>query len=81
MRGMANIGRRPTLGNNGERRLEVNIFDFSADIYGRRLRVEFLQLLRGETQFASLDDLKQQLTADRQAATSVRRMTNFNLTD
>ncbi len=81
MRGMANIGRRPTLGKNGERRLEVNIFDFSADIYGRRLRVEFLQLLRGETQFASLDDLKQQLTADRQAATSVRRMTNFNLTD
>ena len=81
MRGMANIGRRPTLGKNGERRLEVNIFDFSADIYGRRLRIEFLQLLRDETQFASLDDLKQQLTADRQAATSVRRMTNFNLTD
>jgi len=72
-RGMADIGRRPTLGNSGERRLEVNIFGLSADLYGHRLRVEFLQRLRDERAFASLDELKEQLARDRKQSAAITR--------
>ncbi len=66
-KGMLNIGRRPTLDNGSERSVEVNIFDFSGNIYGQRLRVEFKNFVRRERKFDSLDDLKRQLASDRQA--------------
>lgn len=62
--GMMNIGVRPTV--DGTRRTaEVNIFDFDADIYGERLEVEFVKWVRGERKFNGLDELKNQLAADR----------------
>lgn len=73
LRGMANIGRRPTLGSCGELRLEVNIFGFEGSLYGHRLRVEFLERLRGECTFASLEELARQLDLDRRAAAAVCR--------
>lgn len=68
-RGMANVGLRPTV-NGHERRFEVNLFDFSGDLYGQELRVKFHTRLRGEQKFGGLDALKAQLAQDEQAARS-----------
>jgi riboflavin kinase/FMN adenylyltransferase len=62
--GMMNIGVRPTV-DGLHRTSEVNIFDFSADIYGETLTVEFVQWVRGERKFDGLDALKLQLAADK----------------
>ena len=61
--GIANIGIRPTI--EGKKAiLEVNIFDFSGDIYGQYLDVTFVCKLRDEKKFDSLADLKQQISQD-----------------
>ncbi|MHB1414761.1 MAG: bifunctional riboflavin kinase/FAD synthetase [Chloroflexota bacterium] len=60
---VANIGVRPSFGEN-TRGLEVHILDFSGDIYGQMLRVEFLQRLRPEMRFASADELQRQIQQD-----------------
>lgn len=61
--GVANVGINPTFGGNA-RTIEANIFDFSADIYGQRLRVSFIEHLRGEKKFPSVQDLVQQIQTD-----------------
>jgi riboflavin kinase/FMN adenylyltransferase len=63
--GMCNIGNRPTLGGNECRTIECHIFDFNQDIYGIELIVEFIEKLRDEVKFESLDALKTQLEADK----------------
>ena len=64
LKGMMNIGVRPTLG--GTRRvIEVNIFDFDKDIYGKRIRVYVKKRLRDEVKFDSLEELKVQLANDK----------------
>ncbi|HCW08644.1 MAG TPA: riboflavin biosynthesis protein RibF [Cytophagales bacterium] len=63
-KGMLYIGPRPTL-NGNKRVIEVNIFNFSADIYGENLTVYFHQVLRGDKKFDGLDELKQQLALDK----------------
>lgn len=61
---MMNIGVRPTV--DGRRHmLEVHIIDFEGDLYGDRLRVEFARRLRDEKRFASIEELKKQLSEDR----------------
>jgi riboflavin kinase/FMN adenylyltransferase len=66
-KGMMNIGTRPTV--DGTRRvIEVNIFDFNGDLYGRQLRIFVKKHLRDEEKFAGLDALKQQLAKDRENA-------------
>ncbi len=55
-KGVASLGRRPTVGGE-ELLLEVHLFDFDADLYGRRLQVEFVAKLRDEAHFADLDTL------------------------
>jgi len=66
-KGMMNIGMRPTV--DGTRRvIEVNIFDFNGDLYGKLLRIFVKKHLRGEQKFNGLDALKQQLAKDRNAA-------------
>ena len=62
--GMMNIGLRPTV-DGKQRVIEVNIFDFEADIYGQCLQVFLYHYLRGEQKFNGLDELKTQLAADR----------------
>lgn len=66
-KGMMNIGTRPTVGGT-LRTIEVNIFDFDANIYGATLRVHLKKYLRGEQKFNGLDALKQQLAIDRRDA-------------
>jgi riboflavin kinase/FMN adenylyltransferase len=64
--GMLNIGSRPTVNHNADHRtVEVNLFDFSDDIYGEPVEVVFYHKLREEQKFASLDALKEQLAHDR----------------
>ena len=63
-RGMMNIGIRPTV-NGHELRIEVNILDFEANIYGEELTVHFMKRLRDEKKFDSLEALKEQLKRDR----------------
>jgi riboflavin kinase / FMN adenylyltransferase len=70
-KGMMNIGNRPTISLSEEQRVEVNIFDFNQDIYGETLTVEVLKKIRNEKQFASMDDLKQQIQSDKLIALNV----------
>lgn len=58
---MLYIGQRPTIGGGLERTIEVHILDFSADIYGREVRVEVLAQLHPEHKFASTDALREAL--------------------
>ena len=64
--GMLNIGHRPTVNNGEERSIEVHILDFEGDLYGRSLRLEFVERLRDEQSFGSIDSLIAQLNADRE---------------
>ena len=61
--GVANLGLRPTVGGTAPR-LEVHLFDFAGDIYGRQVAVALLHFLRPEMKFAGLDALKVQIAAD-----------------
>lgn len=72
VRGIANLGRRPTVGGD-HTRLEVHLLDFSGDLYGQRLEVSFLHKLRDERRFDSLDQLTAQIRADREQALSFFR--------
>ena len=69
--GMLNIGHRPTVNNGTERSIEVHILDFEGNLYGQTLCIEFVERLREERSFASLDELMAQLIADREC---VRRI-------
>lgn len=62
--GMMNIGVRPTV-DGSKRTIEVNIFNFSEDIYGERIRVYVKGFLRGEKKFSGIEELKEQLDRDR----------------
>ena len=62
--GAASLGVRPTIHAKGAPTLEVYILDFDADIYGRHLRVEFLQKLRDEEKFADVETLRKQIARD-----------------
>ena len=65
--GMANLGTRPTV-DGSEKLLEVHVFDFDGELYGRHVSVEFVHKLRDEQPFASLDALKRQIGLDEAAA-------------
>lgn len=68
--GVANIGRRPTVGGTVER-LEVHLFDFDGDLYGQHLRVRLIDFIRPERRFDGLDALKTQIVLDAAAARRV----------
>jgi len=65
--GMMNIGIRPTV-NGKSRVIEVHIFDFSETIYQQTIQVKLLHFLREEIKFNGLEELKNQLSIDRQQA-------------
>ncbi len=64
LKGVASLGTRPTVHENGKPTLEVFIFDFRDDLYGRRLRVDFLKKLRDEEKYPDLDALIAQINRD-----------------
>ncbi len=61
--GAGNIGMRPTFGS-GELTLEVNILNFEGNIYGSEITVYFIEKIRDEFAFATVDDFKKQLSKD-----------------
>jgi riboflavin kinase/FMN adenylyltransferase len=70
-RAVTNIGTNPTV--HGEKlTIETHLIDFNVDIYGQQLTVAFRKRLRGEVVFDSLDDLKQQIQLDIEAAVALR---------
>jgi len=62
--GVANIGVKPTITGIPEPSLEVHIFDFADDLYGKRLSIEFCQKIREEQKFNGLDELKAAIAKD-----------------
>ena len=64
--GMCNVGCRPTVALGNTRTIETHILGFDEDIYGLDIKVTFLEKIRDEVQFASLEELKVQLNQDRQ---------------
>ena len=66
--GVASLGVRPTITASGRSVLEVHLFDFSADLYGAHMRVEFLHKIRDEEKYSDLDALKAQIGRDCDAA-------------
>lgn len=67
---MLNQGTRPTVGD-ARRTIEAHLFGWNGDLYGRTVRVEWVQRLRDTRRFESLDALKHQLSLDREAAQAV----------
>lgn len=66
--GVANIGRRPTLGGDPVTRLEVHLFDWSGDLYGQEIAVALPHYLRADAKFDGLEALKEAIAADALAA-------------
>jgi riboflavin kinase/FMN adenylyltransferase len=64
LQGVASLGVRPTLKHDANAVLEVHLFEFSQQIYGKHLRVEFLQKLRDEQKFNGLEELTRQIALD-----------------
>jgi riboflavin kinase/FMN adenylyltransferase len=65
--GLTNVGVRPTFGE-AERTVETHLLDYSGDLYGRRVRLGFVQRVRDERKFPDVDALREQIAADRRAA-------------
>ncbi len=63
--GMLYIGTRPTLQNGTEISVEVNIFDFDGDLYNESLTVEFIDFIRGDEKFESIQQLVEQIYRDK----------------
>lgn len=62
--GVASLGVRPTVRTDGKPVLEVHLFDFSQQIYGKHLRVDFLHKLRDEEKFPDVETLTRQIALD-----------------
>ncbi|MBC8265856.1 MAG: bifunctional riboflavin kinase/FAD synthetase [Flavobacteriales bacterium] len=69
-KGMMNIGMKPTV-DGEDKSLEVNIFDFSDDIYGKEIKVLFIKRIRDEKKFEDLYELKKQLIIDKNKSVKI----------
>ena len=69
-KGMLNIGYRPTINNGTDLSIEVHILDFQGDIYHQKMRIEFIDFLRPEEKFNSVDELVLQMQKDKVATFS-----------
>ncbi|MCL1942187.1 MAG: riboflavin biosynthesis protein RibF [Candidatus Azobacteroides sp.] len=67
-KGMLNIGYSPTVSTDYRLTVEVHLIDFEQDIYGKPVILEFVDYIRSELKYNSLDELKQQLILDRENA-------------
>jgi riboflavin kinase/FMN adenylyltransferase len=65
--GVTNVGVRPTIGDE-KKSIETHLFDFSSDLYGKTIRVEFLKKLRDERRFPGMGELAAQIRRDSTAA-------------
>ncbi|MFZ9847309.1 MAG: bifunctional riboflavin kinase/FAD synthetase [Flavobacteriales bacterium] len=63
--GMLNIGKKPTVQEEGNISIEVNVFDFSGDLYGKEIGILFHSRVRDERKFEGVEQLKEQLQKDK----------------
>ena len=70
LKGIANIGYRPTF-NQKKLILEVNIFNFSGNLYNKNLSIEFIEFIRGEKKFNGVLNLKKQIKIDCKKAKAI----------
>ena len=70
-KGMLNIGHRPTINNGTDLSIEVHILNFEGDIYHQPMRIEFIEFLRPEAKFQSVDELVLQIQKDKEATIRV----------
>jgi riboflavin kinase/FMN adenylyltransferase len=71
-KGMLNIGTRPTVNNNADNRsIEVHIFDFNDDIYGKEITLKFIGKIRDERKFESVEHLVAQLHEDKKTSLKI----------
>lgn len=73
--GMLYIGNRPTL-NGQSQSIEVNLFDFEGDLYGQTLYVEFIDKVRNDAKFNSLEELQQQISVDKESTLQIIAQNN-----
>ena len=59
-----NIGVKPTVATSGERTMEAHLIDYSGDLYGQLVKVEFVRRLRGEQVFDNINALRFQIEVD-----------------
>ncbi len=64
LHGIANLGISPTLKTHDQPLLEVHLFDFDGDLYGKRLQVELHRFIRPESKFSGVDELRDQIARD-----------------
>lgn len=64
--GMMSIGFNPTVSDTDSIKIEVNIFDFDKEIYGKKIKVNFIEYLREEQKFNSLKELTEAMASDKQ---------------
>ena len=70
-KGMMNIGYKPTVSSSKQKTIEVHIFDWQQDIYGKEMNIEFIDRIRQEIKFDSKDQLIARLHVDRTQAESI----------
>ncbi|MAT59599.1 MAG: riboflavin biosynthesis protein RibF [Ignavibacteriae bacterium] len=66
--GIMNIGIRPTFENENNKVIEMHIFDFNKNIYGKEIKIEFIKRIRSEKKFNSKEELINQITKDKNFA-------------
>jgi riboflavin kinase/FMN adenylyltransferase len=71
---MCNIGHNPTFNFQAELRVEVHIFDMDLNIYNEIIDVNFIEKIRDEKKFNSVDELKEQLTKDKEKCILLTKM-------
>lgn len=74
--GMMSIGSNPTVTEESSIKLEVNIFDFNKNIYGKSIKVSFIERLRDEKKFESLEELKTQISEDKKISLKIINNSN-----
>jgi riboflavin kinase/FMN adenylyltransferase len=72
-KGMLNIGTRPTIENSQEVTVEVNLFDFSGDLYGKQVTVLFIKRIRDEKKFKNKEALIEEMQKDKVRAHNILR--------
>ncbi|MBE7030836.1 MAG: bifunctional riboflavin kinase/FAD synthetase [Ruminococcaceae bacterium] len=68
VKGVTNVGPNPTVEVDAPDKVETHLFDFDGDLYGARIKVEFVEKLRDEHTFSSVDELRKQIEEDKKRA-------------
>lgn len=69
--GMTYVGKRPTVSDQTEERIETHLMGFTGNLYGKKIQLEFIEYIRDDQKFDSLEELQKQLSKDRERALSI----------